>query len=122
MTLCRAPDDETVLIYVHHGLRKIASSPVDPAGGLDRALLQRIGSYLRKQNRRRPRECDPATPVTAYDPTKPEVQPNLALDRDPILSPDPADNAPVSAQSPLSTETPGEIQKGRAVSIPCRKT
>ena len=57
---------------------------------------------------------DPATPVTTYDPTKPEVQPNLALDRDPILSPDPADNAPVSAQSPLSTETPGEIQKGKS--------
>jgi VWFA-related protein len=58
-------------------------------------------------------QATPATPATNYDPTKPEVQPNLALDRDPVLSPDPADNAPVSAQSPLSTMKPGEIQKAQ---------
>jgi VWFA-related protein len=51
----------------------------------------------------------PAT-VTTYDPTKPETQPDLALDRDPILSPDPADNAPVSAQSVLGSD----IKKGQS--------
>ncbi len=53
--------------------------------------------------------ASPPTNVAEYDPTKPEIQPNLAVDRDPILSPDPADNAPVSAQSPSGTE----IQKAQ---------
>ncbi|MGH9588413.1 MAG: VWA domain-containing protein [Acidobacteriaceae bacterium] len=32
--------------------------------------------------------------ITQYDPTKPETQPNLSVDHDPILSPDAADNLP----------------------------
>jgi Ca-activated chloride channel family protein len=47
---------------------------------------------------------NPAAAVTEYDPTKPEKQPDLAVDRDPILSPDPADNAPASTQLPTGTE------------------
>ncbi|MBV8672841.1 MAG: VWA domain-containing protein [Acidobacteriaceae bacterium] len=35
--------------------------------------------------------------VVQHDPTKPEVQPDLSLERDPILSPDAADNAPAAA-------------------------
>ena len=36
----------------------------------------------------------------ATDPTRPEVQQPLDLDRDPVLSPDPADNVAVSAAHP----------------------
>ncbi len=42
--------------------------------------------------------------MTAPDPTKPETQPNLAVDRDPVLSPDPEDNAPANAQSSMGKE------------------
>ena len=37
------------------------------------------------------------TPVTAYDPTKPEVQPSLTEDRDPVLTPDVEAKVPASA-------------------------
>lgn len=46
----------------------------------------------------------PGEAVTAPDPTKPETQPNLAVDRDPVLSPDPEDNAPANAQSSMGKE------------------
>lgn len=52
-----------------------------------------------------------ATPVTTYDPTQPEVQPSLNVDRDPILSPDPEVNA--EAASPGGPGRPGVIQKGQ---------
>lgn len=44
------------------------------------------------------------------DPTRPEIQPRLDIDRDPIPSPDPEESAPVNATGP-STAKPGEIQK-----------
>ena len=43
------------------------------------------------------------------DPTHPETQPSLNVDRDPVLSPDPADNAPASSD----TGQANEIQKGK---------
>jgi VWFA-related protein len=45
-----------------------------------------------------------------HDPTRPEIQQNLDVDRDPIPSPDPEGNAPVSVGSPLA-DRPGEVQK-----------
>jgi VWFA-related protein len=45
------------------------------------------------------------------DPTRPEMQPRLDADRDPIPSPDLEDNAPVSSASPTAPAKPGEIQK-----------
>jgi Ca-activated chloride channel family protein len=45
------------------------------------------------------------------DPTRPELQPRLDADRDPIPSPDLEDNAPVNTATPLTTAKPGEIQK-----------
>jgi VWFA-related protein len=48
-----------------------------------------------------------------HDPTRPEVQPSLDVDRDPILSPDAEDNVPVSTKSPLAPARPGELQKGK---------
>lgn len=44
-----------------------------------------------------------------YDPTKPETQPNLSLDHDPVLSPDAASNAPWHQESAKGTQ----IEKGR---------
>ncbi len=66
----------------------------------------------------------PATrPGEIQDPTRPEVQPRLDVDRDPIPSPDPDVTAPVVSSAPSNTSTtansstpsnaakPGELQK-----------
>jgi Ca-activated chloride channel family protein len=45
------------------------------------------------------------------DPTRPEIQPRLDADHDPIPSPDLEDNAPVSAASPTAPAKSGEIKK-----------
>ncbi|MEO6966110.1 MAG: VWA domain-containing protein, partial [Acidobacteriaceae bacterium] len=62
-----------------------------------------------------PASMQPATPATVYDPTKPETQPNLEVDRDPVLSPDAADNLPTGTTSvAVSSGKPGEIQKAKS--------
>ena len=68
-----------------------------------------------------PAQTQPAPPapnkpleVASYDPTKPEVQPNLSLDRDPIMSPDAADDVSVSPQTVLANEEAGRLQKGQS--------
>lgn len=45
-----------------------------------------------------------------YDPTKPESQPNLSLDHDPVLSPDAASNAPWHPESAKGAQ----IEKGKS--------
>ena len=79
-------------------------------------LLCCSGSSLFAQSPPAPAlETKPATPVGAYDPTQPEVQPNLSLDRDPILSPDPKDNVAVNPLSSADTAAqPGKIQKDQS--------
>jgi VWFA-related protein len=52
----------------------------------------------------------PAT-VPIPDPTRPEIQPNLAVDRDPILSPDPDVPPPTNADTTTAPPKPGEVQK-----------
>jgi Ca-activated chloride channel homolog len=58
-----------------------------------------------------------SSPAAMHDPTRPEVQPNLDIDRDPIPSPDPepppvANNVPANVPgNPNSTTTPGEALK-----------
>lgn len=53
-------------------------------------------------------------PASQYNPTKPEAQPNLSQDRDPVLSPDAADNLPVVITPPATVSGPaGQIQKGK---------
>ncbi|HZC44098.1 MAG TPA: VWA domain-containing protein [Acidobacteriaceae bacterium] len=54
------------------------------------------------------------TALPAYDPTKPEVQPSLTVDRDPVLSPDVEVKAPVTPGTPAAAAQPGEIQKGKS--------
>lgn len=53
----------------------------------------------------------PARPVITYDPTKPEVQPSLNVDRDPIVSPDPEEKPSADVASTSDTGRPGEIRK-----------
>jgi VWFA-related protein len=54
-----------------------------------------------------------ATPAAKqYDPTKPETQPNLTLDHDPVWSPDARDNMPFHPPSAKSG-TGQAIQQGR---------
>jgi VWFA-related protein len=58
-----------------------------------------------------------------YNPTRPEPQPNLAIDRDPILSPDAQDNIltpppapPTVAKTtnqPGTNQQPGSVQRGQ---------
>lgn len=52
-------------------------------------------------------------PASTYDPTRPEIQPNLTQDHDPILSPDPEVIAPPSGTAPVVNGNVGEIQKGQ---------
>lgn len=52
-----------------------------------------------------------STPAIVRDPTQPEVQPNLSMDRDPVLSPDPEDNAPAGSAVAEGTPRTGELQK-----------
>jgi Ca-activated chloride channel family protein len=56
-------------------------------------------------------QARPAMPATLRDPTRPEVQPRLDADRDPIPSPDSEEIAPAIAASSLAPAHPGEIQK-----------
>jgi len=50
-------------------------------------------------------------PAAVQEPTRPEVQPRLDVDRDPIPSPDAEDSLPVTTASPFAPARPGEIQK-----------
>jgi Ca-activated chloride channel homolog len=48
-----------------------------------------------------------------FDPTKPEAQPDLSLDHDPILSPDPEDNMAINPNAPGPAEQAGALKKGQ---------
>ena len=56
-------------------------------------------------------QAQPAKPAPLQDPTRPEVQPRLDADHDPIPSPDIEEIVPSNAASPLAPPRPGEIQK-----------
>ncbi len=50
-------------------------------------------------------------PPVLQDPTQPETQPSLKVDRDPVLSPDIEDDQPVSPSQPLSAARASQIQR-----------
>jgi Ca-activated chloride channel homolog len=52
------------------------------------------------------------TPAAASDPTKPELQPNLSVDRDPIPSPDPDEPPPSAAPANVPGKA-AELQKNK---------
>ena len=58
-----------------------------------------------------PRASVPAAPVPA-DPRRPEIQPNLSIDRDPVPSPD-IDVPEDTSATPDVPAHPGELQKGQ---------
>ena len=75
-------------------------------------LLGCIGSPVLCQVQPAPKaQGAPTMPGAMRDPTHPETQLRLDLDRDPIPSPEAEDNAPVITTSPLAPAAPGEIQK-----------
>lgn len=76
------------------------------------ALLGCGETYLfsQAQNGQSP-QAQTAMPAATYDPTRPEIQPSLDVDRDPILSPDAEDNAPVNPAAPVASDKGGAIQK-----------
>jgi Ca-activated chloride channel homolog len=59
-----------------------------------------------------PASAQPTTAVVLQDPTKPETQPPLDVDRDPIPSIDP-DEAPTTARTNNGNANPREAQKGQ---------
>lgn len=59
-----------------------------------------------------PPQAQPPKPAVSYDPTKPEAQPDLTSDHDPVPSPDPEEVAP-TGPSAVNTSRPGEIQKAK---------
>lgn len=59
-----------------------------------------------------PRNQLPAA-TQVFDPTRPEAQPDLSLDHDPILSPDPDDNMAINPAAPVPTERAGALKKGQ---------
>jgi len=62
-----------------------------------------------------PTQTQPSPRTTVNDPTRPEIQPDLSLDRDPVLSPDADDNKAFN-QAPTTTTVAsgpaGELKKG----------
>jgi len=62
-------------------------------------------------NQRPAAQTAPSAP--AFDPTRPLAQPDLSLDHDPILSPDPEDNMAINPAAPVPTERPGALKKGQ---------
>ncbi|QNI33208.1 VWA domain-containing protein [Alloacidobacterium dinghuense] len=64
--------------------------------------------FLRAQSETSP-QGPPAAVTNASDPRQSESQPDLSVDRDPVLSPDPEDNAPLSAKTQNAGRS--EVQK-----------
>jgi VWFA-related protein len=52
-----------------------------------------------------------AISAATFDPTKPEAQPNLSHDQDPVLSPDSQDNLPATPDTTVYTIKPGQIER-----------
>lgn len=58
-------------------------------------------------------ESIPVQRTVLQNPTEPETQPSLKVDRDPVLSPDIEDDQPVSPTMPLSAKRANQIQQLR---------
>lgn len=79
-----------------------------------------VGSHAWGQAQR-PAQTPPATAEAAaagqtavmQNPTEPETQPSLKVDRDPVLSPDIEDDQPVSPTMPLGAARASQIQRLR---------
>lgn len=77
--------------------------------------LSGTGTDLNAQTQTAPiPPTQPARPVITYDPTKPEVQPNLSVDRDPVVSPDLPEKPAAEGASTTGPARAGEIQKNKS--------
>ncbi len=80
------------------------------------ALLLCSGSLLFCQTQIRPATpTPPRVPGALHDPTQPEVQPPLDVDRDPIPSPDIDNSAQPSTSSSSNVNRAGELPKGQGI-------
>jgi VWFA-related protein len=81
------------------------------------SVLVGAGAIAHPQTQQTPQTPGPpaqsATPAPVYDPTHPEAQPDLSLDHDPILSPDPDDNLAINPAAPVVNERAGALKKGQ---------
>ena len=101
-------------------LRSLLSAPLaavialGSAGALSFAQAQATGGQAQPASRpeANPVPASAGAQVQQYDPTRPEAQPNLTLDHDPILSPDPDDNLAINPAAPVPNERAGALKKG----------
>ena len=102
-------------------LRSLLSAPLaaviasGSAGALSFAQTQTTGGQAQPASRSdaNPVPASAGGQVQQYDPTRPEAQPNLSLDHDPILSPDPDDNLAINPAAPVANERAGALKKGQ---------
>jgi VWFA-related protein len=76
-------------------------------------LLCCSGDHLFAQNSAPSVRPQVSAAQPANDPTRPEIQPRLDIDRDPIPSPDPEETNSASTAVPSGPAKPGEVQKGQ---------
>jgi len=58
-----------------------------------------------------PAQAQPTVPKSIHDPTRPETQQSLDVDRDPVPSPDPEENANVNPSAPATKDQNGTLLK-----------
>jgi len=76
-------------------------------------LLCCSGDHLFAQNSAPSVRPQVSAEQPANDPMRPEIQPRLDIDRDPIPSPDPEETNSASTAVPSGPAKPGEVQKGQ---------
>ena len=116
----QAVDGMAALLALHPGLRQAfrgiwirADQGTASVYALDLPMTAIAPGTQPSVAQPQPASTPQATLATAYDPTKPEAQPSLEVDRDPVLSPDAADNLPAGTTIVTATGQPGEIQKDK---------
>jgi len=77
------------------------------------ALLCCYGNHLFSQNSAALAKQQISTAQSGSDPTRPEMQPRLDVDRDPIPSPDSEENGSANTATPSVPAHPGDVQKGQ---------
>ena len=95
-----------------HGLWVQADGESAPLYSLELPMdLVVPGTQLPATSSKSSTQAQPTMPFAMRDPTRPEVQARMDVDRDPIPSPDPESDALLNTASPLAAGSPGEIQK-----------
>lgn len=100
-------------IRIYRGLLSLLALAVFCAGSFAWAQMLTQGQG-QSQGQTQPATSEPTPAMTVLqNPTEPEAQPSLKVDRDPVLSPDMEDNQPVSPAMPLSAARANQIQRLR---------